>query len=83
MSCFTLSYVEQLCIWLIVIIAAVAIIRLVLPRLLTLFGPAPAGGGLVFQVISIILWAIVAIFCIYIAFDLIACIAPGPLHLGR
>ena len=82
MGCFSLEWIEQLLIWLVVIIAIVAIIRLVLPYLLSLFGPQPAGGGIVFRIISIVLWAVVAIFCIYIAFDLIAClISSGGPHL--
>src|SRR6266700_7397702 len=68
MSCFSLGWIEQVCIWLIVVIAIVSIIKLLVPLLMGLIGiPVVA------QIINIVLWAVVAIMCVYIIFALIAC----------
>jgi len=78
MSCFSLGWIEQLCIWLIIVFAIVAIIRLLVPFLAGMIGiPVVA------QIINIVLWAVVAIMCVYIIFTLIACLlsASGGLHL--
>jgi hypothetical protein len=81
MACFSLLWVQQLIIWIIVIAAIVAIIRIVVPWLTGIMGgslPAP-----VWQILNIVLWAVVAIAVVIIVFDLIACIASGPRILPR
>lgn len=75
MACFTLAWAEQLCIWIIIISAVVAIIRVVIPWLTGLMGGIP---GPVVQIMNIILWAVIAIMVVYIFFALISCIAGGP-----
>jgi hypothetical protein len=73
--CFSLAWAEQLCIWIIVIVAVWSIIKLLLPYV-TQFLPA-----IVVQIIQIVLWAIIAIICIYIIFGLLACLlGAGPMH---
>ncbi len=81
MSCFSLGWLEGLCVDLIIIAAIVAIIRLVVPWLLSLLG----AGGIVAQIINIVLWAIVAIFAVYIVFGLLSCLVGGgaTFHLLR
>lgn len=76
--CFSLGWVEQLCVYLVLVIAAVAIIRLVVPWLLSLIG----GGGIIAQIINIVLWAVVAILVIYIAFGFIGCLLGAGHHLS-
>jgi len=75
--CFSLAWIEQLCVWLIVIGALVAIIQLLIPYLSTLV------PGIVAQIIRIVLWAVVAICVVYLVFALISCLlgAGGGLHL--
>jgi len=70
MGCFSLGWIEQLCIWLIVVCAVVAIIRLLVPFLTGMIG------------IPLVLWCVVAIMCVYIIFSLLECVlsAGGPLH---
>jgi len=70
MACFSLGWLEQLLIWLVVIAAVVAIVRLLIPHLVGPLGPAAAT---VMQALYIIVWAIVAIAVIVIVFDLLAC----------
>ena len=72
MGCFSLAWIEQLCIWLIMVIAIVSIIKLLVPYLLGLIGIPLVG-----QIINIILWAVVAIMCVYIIFTLIGCLVGG------
>ncbi len=67
--CFTLGYLEQLLVWLVMLGAVIAIIRLVVPWVL-----AQVGIPLVGQVVNIILWAIVCIIVIYIVFALLSCL---------
>jgi hypothetical protein len=80
MSCLSLSFVEQLCVWLIIVIAIVSIIKLLVPFLAGLVGFPIVG-----QIVNIVLWAIVAILIVYIIFALLSCLlgAGGSLHLPR
>ncbi len=77
MACFSLSWIEQLLIWLVLVIALVAIVQLVLPWLLSLFGQ-PEGGGMILQILRIVVWALVAIAVITFAFQLLECVFSGP-----
>lgn len=78
MSCLSLGFLQQLCINLVIIFAIVAIIKLLVP-LLTGFIGIPIIG----QIIGIVLWAIVAILCIYIIFGLLGCLlGAGGFHVG-
>ena len=70
--CFSMAWIEQLCIWLIMVIAVVAIIRLLVPFLTGMIGIP-----IVAQIINIVLWAVVAIMCVYIIFALIGCLLGG------
>lgn len=70
--CFSLGWLEQLCVWLIVVVAVVTIIRLLVPFLTGLIGLPIVG-----QIINIVLWAVVAIMCVYIVFELIGCLLGG------
>ena len=81
MQCFSLAWIEQLCIYIVIVVAIWSIIKLLLPYV-TQFMPA-----IVVQIIQIVLWAIIAIICIYIIFGLIGCLIgaghgliPGPIR---
>lgn len=80
MACLSLGFLEQLIVWGIILIAIVAIIKLVVPWLLSIVGVPVVG-----QIVNIILWAIVAIVVVYIIFALLGCLlgAAGSLHLPR
>lgn len=54
------------------VIAIVSIIKLLVPYLMGLIGIP-----LVAQIINIVLWAVVAIMCVYIIFALIGCLVGG------
>ena len=72
MACFSLAWLEQLLIWIVVVCVVVGIFKLVVPWLLSLFG-GPPGGGMVFTIISYIIWGLVAIALIIFVFDLLQC----------
>jgi hypothetical protein len=69
--CFSLAWIEQLCIYIVIVVAIWSIIKLLLPYV-TQFMPA-----IVVQIIQIVLWAVIAIICIYIIFGLISCLVGG------
>lgn len=69
--CFSLSWVEQLLIFIVIIAALIAVLRLLVPWVLGLFainlGPLP-------QIINIIVTAIIAVAVIIFVFDLLLCL---------
>lgn len=69
--CFSLAWVEQLFIWLVIVGAIIALLKLLLPLVLGALGQA---GGVIMSAIDIIVWAIVAIAVIYFVFALISCL---------
>lgn len=72
--CFSLSWLEQLFIYIICVGAIIAIIRILLPMVFAQFG---GPGNVIAQIINIILWAVVACFVVYVAFALISCLLGG------
>ena len=72
--CFSLAWLENLFIYIIVIGAIFAIIRLLLPMVFAQLG---APGNVIGQVINIILWAIIACLVVYICFGAIGCLLEG------
>lgn len=78
--CLSLAFLEQLIVWLIVVGAIVACIKLLVPWITGLV------GGTIGQIVMIILWAIVAIMVVYLIFGLLSCLVGSgpPFHpLGR
>ncbi len=78
--CFSLAALQQFLIWLIVIVAVVALLKLVVPYILSMLG---VSGGIIMAAINIFVWAIVAIFVVMFIFQLISCLvgAGGGLHM--
>lgn len=70
MGCFSALWFFTLLAWLIGICAVVAIFRLLLPFVLGWLGVA---GGLVAQVLNIILVAVVLIILVWFCYDLLTC----------
>jgi hypothetical protein len=69
--CFSLAWIMQLCIWAVIIVALIAILRLFVPWILAQLG---SGGVMIGQIINIIIWAFICIIVIYIVFALISCL---------
>lgn len=74
--CFTLGWIEQLLVWLVIVCAVIAILRLLLPWV-----AAQLGIPILAQVIQIVLWAVIVIFVIYFCFALLSCLGGGGLPL--
>lgn len=69
--CFSLGWVVQLAVWLVIIIALYKIIGIVLPWLASKLG---ADGSVITAVLSVVLWAFIAIVVIYMIAALISCL---------
>lgn len=74
--CFTLAWFEQLLIWLVIVGAVIALLRLLVPWV-----AAQLGIPIVGEAIRIILVAVIAIIVIYFIFALISCLAGGGVSL--
>ena len=72
--CFSLEWIEQILVWLVIVCAIFALLKLVVPFILAQIGVA---GGIIMQAINIIVWAFVCICVIYFVFMLIGCLGGG------
>jgi hypothetical protein len=77
--CFSLAWIEQILIWAVVVVAIVAIIKILIALALPQLGWA---GSIIVQVLNIVMWAVVAIFVIVICFDLIGCLISYAPHMS-
>ena len=77
MACFSLAWIETLCIYAIIIGAVFAIMKIIIPYALAQLG----GGAVIVQVLNIIGWAIIAIIIVYIVFALVSCLIGGGFSL--
>lgn len=69
--CFSLAWIENIFIWLIVIGAVVALVKLLLPLVLSWAGTA---GSVVMQALTIVMYAFICIVVVIFVFDLISCL---------
>ena len=69
--CFSMGWIEQLLVWLVIVCAVFAILKLLLPFIAAQLGGA---GGIIISVINIVLWAFICICVIYFCFALISCL---------
>lgn len=72
--CFSLAWLEQVCIWIIVACAIVAIIKLLMPIVLAQIGALGQFGTLLVGIVRILLWAFVACLCVYFVFEVVSCL---------
>ncbi len=75
--CFSLPWIEQVLIWLVVVCAIIALLRLIIGFVLPQIGLDGAIANVVSRAISIFIWAIVLIAVIIFNFDLIICLSPS------
>ncbi len=69
--CFSVAFLFQILIWLVIIGAIYAIIRLVVPAVMAQFG---GPGSMLAQAINIILWAVMMVLALYLIWDLVECL---------
>jgi len=75
--CFDLTWFENLLIRLVIIFAIIAIFKLLLPLVFNRMGMA---GEVILRIINICIGAVITIFIIIIAFDLLSCLSAGGFH---
>ncbi len=77
--CMSIGFFFSFCIWLVAIICGYLIIKRVLPELLAMLGTP---GGMLADIIRIVLWGLLMILILYIAWDLVEClVGPGGLRM--
>ena len=77
--CFSMPWLLQLCVWIVIAVALVSILRIVIPWIASWAGlPAP-----ILAILNIVIWAIICIVALYIIFDLLSCLLGGGLGLPR
>jgi hypothetical protein len=82
--CFSLAWFAQALIWLIVIVAIMAIVKILVPWILSKLGGVDTGP--LMAIINIVFWAFIAIAIVYFAVMLIGCLlgeVHGPLSFPR
>jgi hypothetical protein len=79
--CFSLAWVEQMLIWLVVLCAVVALLRLVIGFVLPQLGIGGPIFSIIVAAINIFIWAIVLIAVIIFIFDLAQCLMGGGMGL--
>lgn len=73
--CFSMAWFQQLFVFVVIVCAIVAILKIIVPYVLKKAGAEIGEGmGILIQIGRVVLWAIVAIVVIYIAFALISCL---------
>jgi len=83
--CFGLAWFEQILIWIIVVCAAVALLRLLVSFVLPKLGMSGEVFSFIISVVRIIIIAIVCIFAVILVFELFSCLwsIGGGLSLPR
>jgi hypothetical protein len=81
--CFGLQWLAQVLIWVVVLCAVLALLRLLISFVLPKLGLGAEILSFIISALTIIFWAIVCIAAIVFIFDLIACIMPSMPRLTR
>jgi hypothetical protein len=71
--CFTLDWLEHILILAVIVLAIIAILKILIPWALSKFGAA-GDFSIVIQMLTICFWAVVIIAVIVFAFTLIGCL---------
>lgn len=75
--CFGLEWFKDLLIWIIVICAVLALLKLLVNLLLPKLGIGAEILSFLVQAVTIIFWAIICIAAVIFIFDLIVCLMPS------
>ena len=81
--CFSLAWLMNLLIWIIVVCAVVALVRLLISFVLPHLGIAGPILDFIVKALWIVLWAVICIAAVIFIFDLISCLGPSMPRLGR
>jgi hypothetical protein len=73
--CFSMEFIKSILIWVVVIVAIIAILNLLIPYIVSKIGVTLGGGWAVcVAAFKIFIWALVAIVVIIFCFELISCL---------
>lgn len=75
--CFGLEWFEDVLIWIIVVCAVVALLKLLVGFVLPKLGMAGEVVAFLVAAIRIVIWTIICIALVIFVFDLIACLLPA------
>ncbi len=75
--CFSLAWLANLLIWIIVVCAVVALVRLLIAFVLPHLGIGGPILDFIVKALWIVLWAVICIAAVVFVFDLVACILPS------
>lgn len=75
--CFSLEWLKDLIIWIIIICAVVALIRLLMAFVIPHLGIGGPILDFIVKALWIVIWAIICIAAVVFIFDLVACIIPS------
>ena len=84
--CFSMDFLKQILILAVIIVAVIAILKLLIPYIIGQLGvELGAGWNICVAAFRIFLWALIAILVIIFCFELISCLLSfsGGLHLPR
>ena len=75
--CFSLQWLESFLVWLVIVCAVVALIRLLIGFIIPKLGVGAEVASVVVRALWIVMWAIICVALIYFIFDLIMCLGPS------
>lgn len=78
LACLSWAWLGSVLIWLIIVCAAIAIANVLVPWVAAKVGASP-DGGVVVQILRIVVWAVLAVYLVLIVIDLLACVFGGGL----
>ncbi len=81
--CFGLAWFEQILIWIVVICAVIALLKLLVSFVLPKFGMGAEIVAFIVAAVRILIWALICIFAIIFIFELISCLMGGGIGLPR
>ena len=73
-----MGWALQLCVWIVIVIALISILRLVIPWIAS-WASLPS---IVISIINIVVWAVICIAALYVIFALLSCVFGGGMGLG-
>lgn len=81
--CFSLAWLANLLIWLIVVCGVIALIRLLISFAVPHLGLGAEVVNFIVQALTIVLWVVVCCAAVWFIFELIECLLGGSLSIPR
>lgn len=75
--CFSLAWLRDIIIWIIVLCAVVGLIRLLIAFVVPHLGLSGEVLSFIVKALTIVMWAVICIAAVVFIFGLISCLSPG------